>query len=163
MAAFHIVFNCSLAMFWEGSWSYSAAFQFGLPVLVYTAELHSGWDLWGLWARCYPLFSGGPQGAPNPLWASGHGHVLPSDLAWWTVGRSFVSSGPSGLRFVDNGTASRLRGAGLPQYPPARRSCKREKWGQSRRFLCPAEWWPEVHLRGLWRERAPWAKWWVFS
>ena len=66
MAEFHIVLNCSLAMFWEGSWRYSTPFQFGLPVLVYTAETHSGWDLWGLWARCCPLFSSGPQGAPNP-------------------------------------------------------------------------------------------------
>ena len=116
MAASHIVFNCPLAMLWEGSWRYLTPFQFGLPVLVYTAELHSGWDLWGLWAWCCPLFSGGPQGAPTPPWTTGYRHVLPSDSAWWPAGRSFVSSEPSGLRLLDNGAASTLRGVGLPQY-----------------------------------------------
>ena len=77
-----------------------------------------GWALWGLWARGCPLFSGG----------------------------SFVSSGPSGLGLQGHGAASQLRGAGLPQCPPAGRRCKRGKWGWSRRFLCPAERWLEVHL-----------------
>ena len=77
------------------------------------------WALWGLWARGCPLFSGG----------------------------SSVSSGPSGLGLQGHGAASQLRGAGLPQCPPAGRRCKRGKWGRSRRFLCPAERWLEVHLR----------------
>ena len=57
-----------------------------------------GWALWGLRARGCPLFSGG----------------------------SSVSSGPSGLGLQGHGAASRLRGAGLPQCPPAGRHCKRE-------------------------------------
>ena len=81
----------------------------------------SGWALWGLRAWGCPLFPGG----------------------------SFVSSGPSGLGLWGHGAASRLRGAGLPLCPPAGRRCNRRKWGWSRRFLCPAERWPEVHLRAL--------------
>ena len=108
----------------------------------------SGWALWGLWARGARSSLAARRGRQTPLWPVGTGH-LPSDLAWWPAGRSFVSSGSSGLRLVDNGAVSRLRGAGLPQCSPAGRHCKRGKWGQSRRFLCPAEHWPEVHLRGL--------------
>ena len=77
--------------------------------------------------------------------------VLPAFL-WWPTGGAKPTSEPQGtgtfclqtwlgeqlagalspqdrqgLDLVDNGAASRLRGAGLPQYPPARRSCKREK------------------------------------
>ena len=106
----------------------------------------SGWALWGLWVRGCPLFSGGLLGAPTPSLTWGEG-CLPSDSAWWPAGGSFVSSALSGLGLLDNGAASRLRGGGLPQCPPARRHCKREKWGWSRHFLCPAERWMEVHLR----------------
>ena len=42
MAAFHPGSDCSLAMFWGGSWSHCAPFQFGLPVWVLTAELLLG-------------------------------------------------------------------------------------------------------------------------
>ena len=38
-AAFHPGSDCSLAVFWGGSWSHCAPFQFGLPVWVLTAEL----------------------------------------------------------------------------------------------------------------------------
>lgn len=109
----------------------------------------SGWALWGLWAPGCPLFSCGPQGgakAPSDPRAQ---DALPLGSAPWAAGGSFVSSGPSGLRLLDNRAASRLRGAGLPQCPPAGRRCKSEKWGRSRRFLCPAEGWLEVHLGGL--------------
>ena len=47
---------------------------------------------------------------------------------------------------------------------PAGRHCRRETWGQSRHFLCPAERWPEGHLRGLGAGgSAPCAKRRVFS
>lgn len=108
-----------------------------------------GWALWGLWAPGCPLFSCGPQGgakAPSDPRAQ---DALPLGSAPWAAGGSFVSSGPSGLRLLDNRAASRLRGAGLPQCPPAGRRCKSETWGRSRRFLCPAEGWLEVHLGGL--------------
>ena len=100
----------------------------------------SGWALWGLRAWGCPLFPGG----------------------------SFVSSGPSGLGLWGHGAASRLRGAGLPLCPPAGRRCNRRKWGWSRRFLCPAERWPEVHLRALGGEGGgrgenSMCKWRVFS
>ena len=42
MAAFHPGSDCSLAVFWGGSWSHCAPFQFGLPVWVLTAELLVG-------------------------------------------------------------------------------------------------------------------------
>ena len=42
MVAFHPGSDCSLAMFWGGSWSHCAPFQFGLPVWVLTAELLLG-------------------------------------------------------------------------------------------------------------------------
>ena len=148
MAAFHTGSDCSLAMFWGGSWSYSAPFQFGLPVWVLTAELLLGEpsEVCERGAACSSL--GARRARQNPSDPRAQ-DPLPSDWARWPAGRSFVSSGPSGLGLLGNGAASWLRGVGLPQCPPAGRHCKWEKWGRGKRFLCPAECWPEVHLRGL--------------
>ena len=77
----------------------------------------SGGALWAVWARGCPLCSGGPQGgakAPSDPRAQ---DALPSDWARWPAGGSFLSSGLSELGLLDNGAASRLRGAGLPQCP----------------------------------------------
>ena len=125
-------------MCWAGSWRFLAPFQFGFPVWVLTAKLVLG-EPSGVGERraaCSSLVA--CLGRQPPLWRVGTG-CLPSDSARWPAGGSFVSSAPSGLGLLDNGAASSLRGVGLPQCPPARRRCKREKWGRSRRFLCPAE------------------------
>ena len=122
----------------------------------------SGWALWGLWARGCLLFSGGLQGAPKPTLTRGRrtlclqtglgdqlaGAVFPQDRqdsGFWITG---LQPG-----WEEHGCLSALAG----------RHCKREKWGRSRRFPCPAEGWLEVHLRGLRGERAPCTKRWVFS
>ena len=80
-----------------------ALFQFGLPVRALTAELLLGEPSEvcerGA-ARSSPAARRGRQPLSDP-WAQ---VVLSS------AGGSFVSSGPSGLGFLDNGAASRLRG-----------------------------------------------------
>lgn len=126
MAAFHPGSDCSLAMFWGRVMEPLCSISVWASSLSAHSRAASGWALWGLRAWGCPLFPGG----------------------------SFVSSGPSGLGLWGHGAASRLRGAGLPLCPPAGRRCNRRKWGWSRRFLCPAERWPEVHLRALGGEGA---------
>ena len=109
----------------------------------------SGWALWGLWARGCPLFSGGPQGAPTPsLTRRRRTLCLQTGLGEQLAG-ALSPQGPQGSGSWITGLRPGWEEQGLPQCPPARRRCKREKWGRSRRFLCPAECWPEVHLRGL--------------
>ena len=73
MAAFHTGSDCSLAMFWGGSWSYSAPFQFGLPVWVLTAELLLGEpsEVCEHGAACSSLAA--RRGRQNPLWPAGAG------------------------------------------------------------------------------------------
>jgi len=146
MAAFHTCSDCSLAMFWGGSWSYFAPFQFGLPVWVLTAELLLGEPSEFCERGAARSSLAARRGRQNPSDPPAQ-DPLPSDWAWWPAGGWFVSSGPSGFGLLANGATSWLRGAGLPQCLPARRHCKREKWGQSRRFLCPAKRWQEVRLR----------------
>nr|CAI9711153.1 unnamed protein product [Rangifer tarandus platyrhynchus] len=69
-----------------------------------------------------------PQRAPDPLLTHGaQAPVLDPDSAPCAADRSFVSSGPSGLRLLDNGAVSTLRGVGLPQCPLARKRYKRGK------------------------------------
>ena len=148
MAAFHTGSDCSLAMFWGGSWSYFAPFQFGLPVWVLTAELLLGEPSEFCERGAARSSLAARRGRQNPSDPPAQ-DALPSDWARWPTGGSCVSSGPPGLGLLDNGAASRLRGPGLPQCPPAGRRCKRGKWGRSRRFLCPAEGWLEFHLKGL--------------
>ena len=74
-------------------------------------------------ARSAPWPTGGAKPRSEPRARD----VSPSDLAARAAGGSFVPSGPSGLRPLDSGAASGLRGVGLPRCPPARRRCKRER------------------------------------
>ena len=102
MAAFHTGSDCSLAMFWGGSWSYSAPFHFGPPVWVLTAELLLGEpsEVCEHGAACSSLAT--RRGRQTPSDPRGQ-DALPSDWARWPAGGSFVSSGPSGLGLLDNG------------------------------------------------------------
>ena len=69
MAVFHTGSDCSLAMFWGGSWSYFAPFQFGLPVWVLTAELLLGEPS----EVCERRAARSSLAAHNPLWPAGAG------------------------------------------------------------------------------------------
>ena len=60
MPAFHTGSDCSLAMFWGGSWSYFCSISVWTSSLSAHSRAASGWALWGLRARGCPLFSGGP-------------------------------------------------------------------------------------------------------
>ena len=135
LCSFHSVWfliSCSLAVCWAESWGFLLHFSLG-----FQSECSQQSCFW-----VSPLGSVS-AGLPALLWCPRSDlwpqDVLPSDLARWPAVGSLVSSGLSRLGLLDNGAASSLRGVGLPQCPPARRCCKKEKWGWSRCFLCPAE------------------------
>ena len=121
----------------------------------------SGWALWGLWARGCPLFSGGPQGAPTPALTRGHRTLCLQTLLGDQLAGAWSPQDHQGSGFWITGLRPGWEERGCLSAHQQHR--KREKWGRSRRFLCPAECWLEVHLRGLRKERAPCAKRWVFS
>ena len=73
MAAFHPGSDCSLAMFWGGSWSHCAPFQFGLPVWVLTAELLLGEPSEVCEHRAARSSLVARRGRQSPLWPAGAG------------------------------------------------------------------------------------------
>ena len=161
VAIFHAGSNCSL-LFWGGWWSCSAPFGFGLPVWALAAELLLGQPS-GLSER------GAARSAPaarrwrqSPLWPAGAGLCLQSGLGDQLAG-AFSPQGCQGSGFWITGLRPGWEEPACLSAPAGRR-CRREKWGRSRRFLYPAERWPEVHLRGLGAGgKAPCAKRRVFS
>ena len=88
MAAFDTGSDCSLAMFWGGSWSYFAPFQFGFPVWVLTAELLLGEPSEVCERGAARSSLAARRGRQNPLWPTGAGRFA-FRLGWVTSWRQF--------------------------------------------------------------------------
>ena len=118
---------------WSFSWPHSIqAVIVPYGVLRRVVELFGSIWVWAsILSAPAELLLGEPSGLcergaarSSPAARSGHQiplpraqDALPSDWARLPAGGSFLSSGPSGLGFLDNWAVSRLRGVGLPQCP----------------------------------------------